>query len=110
LLGDRREDRALHADHRADEGVDHDEQRELTEVLAQAEAHRTHAGAPRAALVDAREDLLHRRGLGRDVGERVDEGVARLRQQRVPALLERDGARRLAAHPRAAGRAREVAG
>jgi hypothetical protein len=33
LLGDRGEDRALHPDHRADEGVDDHEQRELPEVL-----------------------------------------------------------------------------
>jgi len=40
LFRDRRQDAALEADHRADEGVDGDEQRELREVLAQAEAMR----------------------------------------------------------------------
>ena len=39
LLRDRRQDAALHADHGADERVDDDQQRELPEVLAQAEAH-----------------------------------------------------------------------
>ena len=47
LLGDRRQDAALHADHRADEGVDDDEQRELREVLAQAEADVAHGAAAR---------------------------------------------------------------
>src|SRR5204862_5348604 len=37
LLGDRRKDRALEADHRADERVDDDEQRELREVRAEPE-------------------------------------------------------------------------
>ena len=54
LLGDRRQDASLHPDHRADEGIDEDEQRELREVLAQAEANcrRVHAAgssAPRLA-------------------------------------------------------------
>ena len=40
LLGDRRQDAALHADHRADERVDDDEQRELREVRAEAERNR----------------------------------------------------------------------
>ena len=39
LLGDRRQDAALHADHRADERVDDDEQRELREVLAKTQTH-----------------------------------------------------------------------
>jgi hypothetical protein len=44
-------------------------------------------------------DLLHRRRLRRDVGERVDELVAGLREQRVPARA----ARQLAREPRARG-------
>ncbi len=42
LLRDRRQDAALHADHRADERIDDDQQRELTEVLAQTQAHGAH--------------------------------------------------------------------
>ena len=37
VLADQRQGRALEADHRADQGVDRDQQRELGEVLAQAE-------------------------------------------------------------------------
>jgi hypothetical protein len=39
LLRDRRQDAALHADHRAHEGVHDDQQRELPEVLTQAQTH-----------------------------------------------------------------------
>jgi hypothetical protein len=41
-LADQRQRRALEADHRPDEGVDSDEQRELREVLAQAEPDLRH--------------------------------------------------------------------
>ena len=44
LLADQREDRSLEADHRADERVDPDEQRELAGVRAQAELNVAHAG------------------------------------------------------------------
>jgi hypothetical protein len=37
LLGDRRQDAALQADHRAHEGVDDHEERELREVLAKTQ-------------------------------------------------------------------------
>lgn len=40
VLGDRGEDRPLHPDHRANEGVDDDEQRELREVCPNAELRR----------------------------------------------------------------------
>ena len=54
VLGDRGQDRPLHAHHRADERVDEDEQRELRQVLAQAEprrrgAHGLASGRPRFA-------------------------------------------------------------
>src|SRR5687768_1307727 len=40
LLGDRRKNAALHADHRADERIDDDEQCELREVLPQSQTDR----------------------------------------------------------------------
>jgi hypothetical protein len=39
LLGDRRQDAALHADHGPDKGIHDDQQRERTEVLAETQAH-----------------------------------------------------------------------
>jgi hypothetical protein len=43
--GDRRQDGTLHPHHRADECVDDDEERELPEVLAQAESGTIHHAA-----------------------------------------------------------------
>jgi hypothetical protein len=40
VLGDRRQDAPLHSDHRADECVDDNQERELREVLTQAEPNR----------------------------------------------------------------------
>src|SRR5262249_35210068 len=48
LFADRWQDGPLQADHRADEGVDDDEQRELPDVLTQSETHLSHRGATRA--------------------------------------------------------------
>src|SRR6476620_7553982 len=56
------------------------------------------------------QHLLHLRGLRRHVSQSADERLAIKRQHRIPSLLESDGARRLAAHPRPAGRPREVSG
>src|ERR1051325_9103518 len=61
----------------------------------------------RVAEVEAQHPL-HLRGLRGHVGQRADERLAIERQHRVPSLLESDGARRLAAHPRPAGRSRDV--
>jgi hypothetical protein len=57
LLGDRGQDAALHPDHRADEGVDHDQQGELREVLAQPSAAARHdatASGPRLKRTGSR--------------------------------------------------------
>jgi len=42
LLGNRWQDGSLHSHHRTYEGIDHDEQRELRQVFAQAETHGGH--------------------------------------------------------------------
>src|SRR6266542_3603281 len=61
----------------------------------------------RLAEIEA-QHLLHLRGFREHVGQSADELLAIERQHRVPPLLEGDGARGLAAHPRPAGGPREV--
>src|SRR5262249_46389863 len=51
---------------------------------------------------------LHLRGLRGDVGDRVDELLARPGEEEVPALLEGDGARGLPTHAGPTARASEV--
>ena len=90
LFRDRRQDAALEADHRADERVDQHQQRELTQVLTQAEARcgRVHRSSGQLAEVVA-HDGLHVGRRRRDVGhEGFDEGIALHRQHWVEAALE----------------------
>jgi hypothetical protein len=56
------------------------------------------------------EDAGHRHGLGRHIDERRNELVFWQGEERVPTLLEGDGARRLAAHPGTTRGACEMAG
>ena len=56
LLRDRRQDAALQADHGADEGIDDDEQRELSEVLAKTQTHGAGGGDGDGVMVDHSRD------------------------------------------------------
>ena len=85
LLGEQRQDGALLADHAADEGVDADEQRELGEVLAQAEAQRRRCRGGRCAHRTDHQWLAGRRGPR--VGSAVEDGDVA-----VPAVGEDAGA------------------
>jgi hypothetical protein len=88
LLGDRRQDAALHADHRADERVDDDQQGELRQVLADAEPQ-ARSRRHRTAAVEATGSRASRR-LGRDVG---DAAMNSSRSSASSGLLRRSNAR-----------------
>ena len=110
LAADQRQRRALQADHRADERVDRDQERELRGVLAQPEldAARGHDVArerPPGAV--GGQDLGLLLGRRRDVlDERGDERVLGVeRSARLWRALEADGRDRVGREPAAADRA-----
>ena len=114
-LADERQGRALEPDHRADEGVDRDEQRELREVLAQSEfdpalAHRL-ALSGRPARFAATISAWRSGAGGMSSSSAGDERLLAVEAQRaVVAALEADGRDRVGRQPAPAHRPRVVRG
>ena len=111
LLADQRQNGALEADHRADEGVDPDEQRELARVRAQAELNVAHADWSARPLRFAATISAWPGGRGGKIlEERRHERVLALVLQRfVVVALEADRGERVARQPATADGAADVA-
>ena len=115
LAADQRQRRALEPDHRADEGVDRDQQRELRGVLAQPEPDRAAVTRPAASgrpmrLAATIAAWCSGAG-GMSAHQRLDEGVLGVEpQRRVVAALEADRRDRVGRQAAAADRPGVVRG